>query len=656
MDSPDGTASSQLCGADERSFEKGLHAVCREWEQAGDSSRLAGVLRELGALAATRSLGSSEISRRARLTVEAARLTDVQLRVMASALGTFPPAVKQAVIAALPAGLRRLAYAPQPENSVADSAPAGASPARPEAAPDQLNGSDPARPCANVILLGTYADHEENLRTLERRGFSALRATTIEQLAEYLDRDVCGIVVSRSWWASLPVAAHDDAIRRILTHSSFAWIKLDSESLPFYGNRLHELLLSIRHSEPQWDDCVCHDGCRLTAHDLDALERVRGILSSSEAVRLCPAEIHDSQARILIGAAIKHVRRRNHSAGFQLSRVDANLIHGGRSAARIIRVVPDDDGAPFVAKMDDPCRLNDEMDRFRRYAQRWDTQLNPQLHYHAGTSLILFGLLDSPTTPGVPAPTVEETFESIYYHEHYPPYAGPSEADTRELISRTISKLRQLNALRNDGACERRIAIECQPFDRLREAGLRWHVGHPGRVDETVFELTAAASNRVAEMADQAIVHGDVQLRNILVRDGREPHLIDYANCGPGHPCFDLVRLESAVLYYCFRMHSDESALAALLQDILLGRDESEICSAHPLFCRSVTNRLAIHTCIACRAAAIELAGIHGGTEDDYLAMKLVLACQSLFLIHLQAGVVRGQLCALNDVLRRRTL
>lgn len=43
-----------------------------------------------------------------------------------------------------------------------------------------------------------------------------------------------------------------------------------------------------------------------------------------------------------------------------------------------------------------------------------------------------------------------------------------------------------------------------------------------------------------------------------------------------------------------------------------------------------------------------------GGKEDDYLAMKFVITCQSLFIIHLQSGIVRGQLAALGAFLRDR--
>ena len=101
-------------------------------------------------------------------------------------------------------------------------------------------------------------------------------------------------------------------------------------------------------------------------------------------------------------------------------------------------------------------------------------------------------------------------------------------------------------------------------------------------------------------------------------------------------------------------MNSNERELAALFLDILNGCSEAAILTAHPVFCSSRTNRLAINTCISCRAAAIETVTAYGGTEDDYLAMKFVLACQSLFLIHLQAAVVRSQLSALGAFLRTR--
>ena len=655
MDTPIDSLLSQLCSPDERSFERGLHALRRRWECLADATRLSELLVELTRYSEALVLGSTEVSRRVRLTVESARLPERQSRELACSLSQLPATVRQAAIASLPASLRRLAYAPKATTeSGTTSSPADQT----IPAGDGTHTSTPVvltRECASVILLGTYADHEDNHRTLEKRGFAPLRATTLAQLNELLDHEVCGVVVARSWWTGIPEADQEDVLRQIVRHSSFAWLKFDTHNLPCVGERLHQLLHSIRYSEPQWDDCVCHDGWRLTPHDLDALERVRGILANSEAVRLCPADIEEPQTRVLIGAAIKHVRQRNFAGPFRLTRVDANSIPGGRSFAKIIRMIPDDDGAPLVAKVDDVSRLSDEMNRFKRYAQKWDTTLYPQLHFHAGTSLIIFGLLESPDSPGRPAPTLEETLEMMFYREHWPgPYQGPCEAELRELINRAIQKLKRLNSRPSDGACSRKTFIECEPYETVGRTGMIWSIEHSGGGENSVFNFVHMARSRIDALSEKVIVHGDVQLRNILVRDGREPHFIDYANCGPGHPCYDLVHLESAVLFYCFRMNGNEDALAALFVDILNGRDEAAILAAHPIFCSSRTNRVAIHTCISCRAAAIEIVAAHGGTEDDYLAMKFIVACQSLFLINFQAGVVRSQLSAMGAFLRRR--
>lgn len=447
----------------------------------------------------------------------------------------------------------------------------------------------------------------------------------------------------------------ESVLNKILCHSSFAWLKFDTNTLPCHAERFEQLLHGARHAVPAMDECVCQDGWRITELDMVALKRIRDVLANSEAVRLCPAEIKGAQARVLIGAAIKQVRQRNFAGSFRLTRVETNLIPGGRSSAHIIRMAPDDDGTPLVAKVDVVDRLSDEMHRFQRYAQKWDAALGPQLHYHAGTSLIIFGLVESPQTPGRPAPTLEETLETMYYCEHRTEsYQGPDENELRELVNRAIRKLQRLNAVHNDNHCKNKTNVFCEPYQSISRLGMHWNIEPCDGAGGSVFDHVPTATHRVDRLINEAIVHGDVQLRNILVRDGREPHFIDYANCGPGHPCFDLVRLECAVLFFCGRMNGGEREFAALLLDVLLGRTETEIHAAHTLFCTSRTNRLAIHACIACRTASLETLATFGGTEDDYLAMKFVITCQSLFLIHLQSGVVRSQLAALGAILRNR--
>lgn len=651
---------TQLCGSDERAFERGLQGLTRRWSNVVEAARLGDLLTALEALGDSRALGPTEMSRRVRIVVDTAKLPERQSRELATSLSNLPPAVRQTVTTALPPSLRRLVYMsqpqkPPPETEIVptptsmdpDPDPPSEAPAA-EAVPEE-------RECASVILLGTAADHEENRLTLERNEFVALRATTIAQLDEYLDGDVCGIVVARSWWPGITDTEREGVLNKILGHSSFAWLKFDTQHLPCNAVRFEQLLHGARHAVPAMGECVCQDGWRITEHDMVALKRIRDVLANSEAVRLCPADIQEAQARVLIGAAIKHVRQRNFAGPFRLTRVEANPIPGGRSFARIIRMAPDDDGTPLVAKVDAVDRLSDEMRRFQRYAQKWDAALSPQLHYHAGTSLIIFGLVESPESPGRPAPTLEETLETMFYCEHWPEsYIGPDENELRELVNRAIRKLQRLNAVQNDNHCKNKTYVFCEPYQSVSRLGMHWNIEPCDGGGGSVFDHVSTARYRVDRLVSKAIVHGDVQLRNILVRDGREPHFIDYANCGPGHPCFDLVRLECAVLFYCGRMNGGERELAAVLLDMLRGRTEAEIRVAHPLFYTSRTNRLAIHTCIACRTASLETLATFGGTEDDYLAMKFVLTCQSLFLIHLQAGIVRSQLAALGTMLRNR--
>ena len=236
MDTPIDPVLIQLCGADERSFERGLRALGRRWEGVADSARLSDLLVALRGFGETQALGPTEVSRRVRLTVEATRLPERQSRELACSLPQLPPTVRQAVIACLPASLRRLAYAPQATAETGNTTlPATASSANPivsprEATAPSVTTSQP-RECASVILLGTYVDHEENRQTLERRGFTSLRATTVAQLNEFLDHEVCGVVVARSWWPGIPEPERE---------------KSAEDDYPTFELRLAE----VRHSQP----------------------------------------------------------------------------------------------------------------------------------------------------------------------------------------------------------------------------------------------------------------------------------------------------------------------------------------------------------------------------------------------------------------------
>jgi hypothetical protein len=373
-------------------------------------------------------------------------------------------------------------------------------------------------------------------------------------------------------------------------------------------------------------------------------------------VRLCPAEIGEEQARILLGAAAKHVDGRHFPGPVRLSKVEAAPLHGGRSNARIVRIAPDDGGPALIVKIDDLPLLEEEIRRFREFIAWWDTGLSPRLHFHAGIGLIAFALVEDHGQPGRPAPTLEERLQEALYDELWQgPRQGPAEEDLSIAIDRAVLKLERLNARRSADSTVPSLAwLTLDAVEAVLARGMAWSIPDCDGQGADVFAYRQRARRMVVSLGKHATVHGDIHLRNILVRDDRDPHFIDYACSGPGHPCFDLVRLESAILFRCFRLTDEERLTARLLRTLLEGGDEAQAATAFPSLLASVGNRLAVRAAVRCRAAALRLLQPCNGTIDDYLAVKYIVACQALLDHQQQTGVVRSALAALSAVVRGR--
>ena len=87
MDSSTDRDPSPLCSPEERLFERGLSSLSQRWERVEETLRLNELLTELRAFGAEQALGSTEVSRRVRLTVDAAQLPELQFRALAGSLG-----------------------------------------------------------------------------------------------------------------------------------------------------------------------------------------------------------------------------------------------------------------------------------------------------------------------------------------------------------------------------------------------------------------------------------------------------------------------------------------------------------------------------------------------------------------------------------------
>jgi hypothetical protein len=650
---------AELAHVEQRVFERGLNSLRSRWQAASDATRSREFLAVLDALQASSLLNTADLAQRIQIIFGIALLPSDQAAAIAAAARSYPPAIRNAVTTVLPPALRKHVWE-RPETSRTEPSP----PSPPEALPEvpstrgeatNSSSDDDVPKCRAVLLLGGTHEHEANRTLLQKHEFTPLLVTDLKNLPGLMNEDVCGIVVARSWWLRIPEEQRKEVLQELLCHSSFTWVKLDTENLPCSPEEIDPFLRTIRFETPRIEELDLHDGCNLSPYNIPFLGRASTILAAAAQVQLCPADIKTAQAQVLIGAAWKLVKNRNTMGTIHLTRVETSTIQGGQSQAQVVRLSPDDGGPSMIAKLDAIPRLHDEMCRFQKYVALWDQQLRPQFHRHAGTGLILFSLVESPDAPDVPAPSLEDKLQSLYYSEQLTSeYSGPTEADLWRVIERSVDKLKKLNSRVGDADTHSMAWVTVSPLNVTRGKGQLWNIPLARGAKGDVFSLLPHALDLVQQRRIQAVGHGDVHLRNILVRDNRDPYFIDYAYCGPAHPSFDLARLDGALTFRFMRAFATEDRIASMFYRMLEGASDSTIFEEFPDLATCATNRLAIRTGVATRAAALDVLNHFGGGEDDYLAMKLVTSCQALLLLDTDKNIVRAMLSALGAVIEQR--
>jgi hypothetical protein len=651
---------------DRPTFERGVRSVAAWRATADEAAAVAAAEQLLEALARSVGLGTSDLSYRIGPLLEAVAVPTQALPELAKLARRFDPAIKNAVASQLPTAMRRAVYRPdEPIIAVAADTRSGVTkpPERPSPPPPEPSAAlaspaqapdNEAPSCRTILLLGAEPDHTRNHRMLSEAEFNPLRVSRLELLQSLLTQEVCGIVISRSWWAAIPTDQHVPLLQRLVRHSSFAWLKVDIDGLHGVLD-MRTLCREIRHEEPSTFECAFLDSCQITQLDLPAIRRASDLLTVASTIRLRPEQITEDQARVLLGAASKHVAGRHPHGNFRLTRVETTHLAGGRSDAQVVRLRPDDGGAPLVAKIDTLANLEGEMRRFNEFVAWWDDALRPRIHFHAGTGLILFSLVEAGGRPGQPAPTLEDRIESALFNElrDGETAGGPSEPDLTSLIDRAVTKLEGLNGRPCHKTSAKSFAwLGLEGLDRSLGRGINWSIADPDGRPLDVFAIRNWVGRTAAAFGNHGTVHGDVHLRNILVRDDREPHFIDYAYSGPGHPCFDLVRFASAILFRCFRPTSDECEIAGLLLAVLRGEDEEQLIRSNSMLTASIGNRLAIRALAKCMRASFRVLRLYNGKEVDFYCVQYVIACQSLLYLHLQTSVVRSVLSALGSLLQ----
>jgi hypothetical protein len=347
-------------------------------------------------------------------------------------------------------------------------------------------------------------------------------------------------------------------------------------------------------------------------------------------------------------AATKHVRGYRLDDAVKLQQIQTSFFSQGRSLAKVVMVRPDDGGPGFVMKLDAVKGLREEMQRYYKYVSKWEGSTNPELYFHAGAAAIIFSLVESPDAPGQPAPTLDELLEKTLNSE-----LGdwgekvPREEDLAIALERTAQKLVSLN--RNSSA-ERGYGYGwmADTISQLAAKGVVWSITDVRGDEVNLADIASRAALIVRTQQDKAVAHGDVHLMNVLVRDNREPFLIDYAMTGPGHPCFDLVRLEAAVMFRCFRAVAPETRIAAFMAAATIeGMPYEGLKRDYPDLLTSVGNRLAAQASALVRKQCVDLLRHHGAPLESYYAMKALVSASALTMLQPQSAICRATLSAL---------
>jgi hypothetical protein len=630
---------------DQKEFERAVISCARN-DSVWTSAQKEKLLTEaLSLISDSEVLGARDKDRRASMLLASIVLDAESYERLAVAARAFTPSVRNATSRSLPPHLRRFSYYPDSPDGVRSPQPLRVAATHEVSKPPEQSQE------GQVLLIGTYQEHVHNTKLLNEQDISCIRAKSPGEALALLSDSTIAIVIARSTWTSLPLNEHQTFLERICGFSSFAFIKADTTG--FAAPREFNRICAVaRCAGPEVLQVSHGDSSNVTEADLPRLSTAAHALGGRGGVRLYPIDIPPVASRLLIAAVGQDVDHRNFPNVVHLQTIGTKTIQGGKSQALLVQAHPNDGGLPLVIKVAPLGILREEMGRFASFIKPWDQMLNPRLHYHGDAGLITFGIVDTPDLPGAAAPTLEAHLEQCLRSESGNPAPSLGHPVLIALVDRIVQKLLNLNSRPCTNTSHSSLAwMTLEPVDDALIRELKWTF--PGvRSGKDPLELARSAISKLSPHANAAVVHGDLHLRNILVRDEREPFLIDYSYSGPGHPCFDLAWFESAVFFRFFRALGGEERLTSLFLKMLQPTASVEsLVADFSDECAPVTNRVALHAAIACRNAAQKLLERHSLPPEQYLLMKIVVACQSLIRIDVQAIVVRAMITALSNTI-----
>ena len=577
-----------------------------------------------------------------------------QVSPIAHAARGFPANLRMAVANAIPVGARLDVYGSQ-RLSTTSRAEDTADPPAPVAMPDHhVSGapeSDPEGLGYSTVLLLSHPDRQDaNRILLKSAGLDPMPVESPDDLERVLatSTDVCGCAIDQSALAVLGKVAQEALFTTLAEYSSFVAIRVhEAPGLSVPRDRVSQLIKTAR----QLATLVPHDAISFRSDgtiqqaELSFFQNAAKLLQAHESASFVLGELTRAEAQLLVAAARARERAGSSGPELDVKPLTVRFLTGGSSGATTATVVCGKTPT-FVAKITSRRRAMEEMTRFRTFVQPWNDELRPECHFHGKTAVILLSLIRGDGDPSTPAESLEDRLRNVWDEQWLHGNSEESEQE-RVFLERALTRVAQTIAELNSNAPPPNCNLEAvgnppaTHLDALDREGFVWGLG------DVAKRARRTAAERVQRMAESAIVHGDIHLRNVLIRGESEVRLIDYAASGPGHPALDLVRFELALYLGPVRQFEDEASSLAFQRALSIDRAPMEVLRGDfQDFFQCHVNSACAAGMTGARDAALKVLECHGGDFRDYLAMKFLVAWQNLGFIGSQTGLARAVILA----------
>jgi Phosphotransferase enzyme family len=514
---------------------------------------------------------------------------------------------------------------------------------------DALPARDERAEYSTVLLLSHPDQQEGNVRRLMTTpaGLDPIGIQSIQEARQQLqtNREICACIIDQSFLETVTETEQREFFADVARYSTFLRLRIqDGAHLKLEHSEVERVLKRERGlgTGLPYAALTFQSDSNIRPAEVADLQRGRDLLRSHQGAEFVLGELTPSEARLLVAAVRTRVQAERLDGRVEIERLKTTFLSGGRSGARVATVQVNGRGRTYVAKVTSKQFALEEIPRFRSFVQEWDLTLQPEAHFHGDEAVMLFGLVPSDDNNSVPAPMLEDRLEKLWNDQWMQCENGTELRRRAEALGRGLERaahgLERLNALEPVAGPFRCYGNPSTAhLEALDSEGFEWGM------EQSRIEARLKALARFTRLERAAVVHGDIHLRNMLVRGDGDIHLIDYASSGPGHPALDLVRFEMALYVGPVRQFETESRCVAFQRAVSIDRASLDVLQeGYPTFFQCYVNEVCARGIVAARDAAINAVQRHGGDANDYLAAKYLVAWQHVGIIGSHTGLARA--------------